>query len=88
MPIKLKECIETITKQVYECITNPPQGSANITQWCKQDNCWIAVKELNSNVTLDDLLIDKEEHSYIQKESQTRKKINFWDSDSKALSLN
>jgi hypothetical protein len=30
----------------FKIITNPPANSANITQWCKKEECWIKVRDL------------------------------------------
>ncbi|WP_436371777.1 AIPR family protein [Cytobacillus sp. BC1816] len=36
-----------ITKSVYESITDPSRGNANVTQWCKQEACWKRVTDLD-----------------------------------------
>lgn len=40
LPDELMELMRVITKAVYEKITNPPPGAANISQWCKKEECW------------------------------------------------
>ncbi|MEM5607122.1 AIPR family protein [Bacillus toyonensis] len=38
LPVELVELMKVITKKVYDRITDPPPGSANIAQWCKKSN--------------------------------------------------
>ena len=39
IPQIVSEVLITITKYVYDNITNPG-STANVTQWCKRDACW------------------------------------------------
>ena len=75
IPNELTNSLKKITKLVYESIINPPPGRANIAQWCKQKDCWDTIKNLNFDINLDDLLIDKTEQNYIEKESKKSKKL-------------
>lgn len=61
LPRTLIKAINILSEAVYSCITSPPHGSANIAQWCKKEECWHNVQELNLNVDLNDLLISKTE---------------------------
>lgn len=48
LPIALQEVIKKVSVKVYEAITAPPEGkSKNVTEWCKQLDCWNKVKSLN-----------------------------------------
>jgi len=77
LPLKLEEILKIITENIYEEITNPPEGYANIGQWCKQEGCWLSVKKLNLEIYLDQaLLIDKEEKQSIKKEDKVLKKLD------------
>lgn len=66
-----------LTKVVYESITNPSRGNANVTQWCKQEACWKRVKNLP--IVLDDniksILIDKEEVKSEERNAQKEQKV-------------
>jgi hypothetical protein len=42
---ELKLAIETVSKYVFDYITNPP-GGRNITEWCKNEKCWNGLKEI------------------------------------------
>jgi hypothetical protein len=50
-----------LTKAVYESITHPSRGNANVTQWCKQEECWKRIKAINVNLDkkIETVLIDK-----------------------------
>ena len=72
----LREALEQITKKVYDVITNPREGHANITQWCKKENCWDGVKNIDTDIILDEMLIDKEDNQIIKKEAKKEKKLD------------
>ena len=77
LPKSLEEVLKIITKNIYEEITNPPEGYANIGQWCKQEGCWESVKKLNLDIDLNqELLIDKEKKQSIKKEDRALKKLD------------
>ena len=40
IPSTVENIFKETAKQVYASITNPPSGSANIAQWCKNKECW------------------------------------------------
>jgi len=77
LPLKLEEVLKLITESIYEEITSPPEGYANIGQWCKQEGCWESVKKLDLKINLDQgLLIDKAEKQSIIKEDRALKKLD------------
>ncbi len=76
LPTILRLALEEVTEKIYQEITNPPEGFANITQWCKKDKCWESVKNIDINIVLDELLIDKEEEQSIKKEAKQEKKLD------------
>jgi hypothetical protein len=70
------EILLSISEKIYENITNPPEGNANIGQWCKKEQAWVRVKNLNLNITLSDkFLLDKEENYYNKQVAKKEKKI-------------
>lgn len=76
LPKDLVKAIEVISEKIHESITNPAEGSANITQWCKKDACWETVKKLRITVQLSEkLLLEKEEERYIKKQNKKEKKL-------------
>lgn len=77
LPAELTNVMQALSKVIYDSITDPPGGSANIAQWCKKRECWDRIKKLEVNVSLPDiLLIDKEENKYIKREEKKLKKLN------------
>ena len=76
MPKTLSNIIQIVAEAVYENITNPPEGNANIGQWCKKKLCWDSVKSLNLNLNInEELLIDTEDEKYDKREDKKEKKI-------------
>ncbi|MFJ7729618.1 AIPR family protein [Neobacillus sp. NPDC097160] len=77
LPVELHELMKIITKKVYERITNPPQGSANIAQWCKKEQCWNDVRGLEIDLSpLKKMVITTEEARYEQKTGKKQKELD------------
>jgi len=77
LPQRLFDILEIIAEQIYEDITNPPEGNANVSSWAKKDKCWERIKTLNISVDIDSfLLLDKEEEKYNKKEAKKDKKLD------------
>ncbi|WP_203340233.1 AIPR family protein [Planococcus beijingensis] len=76
LPRDVYNAIEVISEHVHKSITNPLEGSANITQWSKKDACWSKIKELQIPVKLtSEMLIAKEEAKNIMKQEKKEKKL-------------
>ncbi len=76
LPISIINAIEIISQAVYECITVPPEGFANISQWCKKEECWNTITKLEIPLSIqDDLLIDKEEKLIRSKNEKNDQKL-------------
>lgn len=77
LPESLTSCLEIISEHVYDKITHPAAGYANITQWTKNPSCWHSVREMDISVTLDPiLLIDTQEKKYALKESKQSRQLD------------
>lgn len=73
----LKKIIALVAKEIYASITNPPEGNANVGQWCKKKLCWDSTKNLNIDLDFDEeILTSKEEEKYIKKEARKDKKLD------------
>ncbi len=73
----LFDALQKVSKAVYDSITNPPEGYANIAQWCKKTSCWEAVKLINLELFIDsNLLINKEDQKYNKREDKRDKKLD------------
>jgi len=77
MPQELVEVLEKIGEKIYNEITNPPEGNANASQWCKKDLCWNTIKELDFQIDIyESLLLDSEEVKYNKKEEKKEKRLD------------
>lgn len=76
LPVELKEIMKVITKKIYERITNPPHGSANIAQWCKKEQCWNDIRGIEIDlILLKKLVVTTEEAKYEQKSGKKQKEL-------------
>ncbi|MGG1482783.1 AIPR family protein [Peribacillus castrilensis] len=76
LPVELKEIMKVITKKIYESITNPPHGSANIAQWCKKEQCWNDIRGIEIDlILLKKLVVTTEEAKYEQKSGKKQKEL-------------
>jgi hypothetical protein len=76
LPQQFKHTIYQIGEAIYQNITNPPDGNANIGQWCKKTLCWESVKQIDLSLNIDDFLVDNEEIRVIKKEDKKLKKLD------------
>jgi hypothetical protein len=77
LPTELISILETITEAIYSEITSPPEGFANIGQWCKQQRCWELVKALNIDIDVkSSLLLDNEDKKVLKKDDRELKKLD------------
>jgi hypothetical protein len=76
LPDGLIKILKDIAEEIYREITNPPEGYANIAQWCKKQTCWDKVKTLEIPVKINkSLLIGKVKQQYIKREEKKEKKL-------------
>ncbi|RTR34102.1 abortive phage infection protein [Robertmurraya yapensis] len=77
LPIKLSELMKVITRKVYDRITTPPAGSANIAQWCKKESCWNDVRGIEFDLSpIKEMVITTEEAKYEQKSGKKEKELD------------
>lgn len=78
IPESLIDILKIISEQVYQKITHPAAGYANITQWTKNPLCWASVQKIDIDFPEADprLFIDREEKKYQVKESKQVKAID------------
>lgn len=77
LPSELEKLMNVITKKVYERITNPPAGSANIAQWCKKEACWKDVSTIDLDLSLlRKLVITTDEEKFEQKSGKKEKELD------------
>lgn len=78
IPGSLIDMLKLISEQVYQKITHPAAGYANITQWTKNPMCWSSVQEIDIDFPDPDpqLFIDRAEKNYKIKESKDIKAVD------------
>jgi len=76
LPQQFRDVIYQIGEVVYQDIINPPDGNANIGQWCKKTLCWDSVKKIDLSLNIDDFLVDNEEIKIIKKEDKKLKTLD------------
>ncbi|TDA62490.1 AIPR family protein [Sulfuricurvum sp. IAE1] len=72
------EALKLISKAVYDELTNPPSGIANISQWAKKEGCWHSMKKLSVDLPNSFFieLIDTEEAKEDVKEAKKVQRID------------
>ncbi|WP_066250536.1 AIPR family protein [Neobacillus drentensis] len=77
LPAELIGLMNVITKKVYNRITNPPAGTANVAQWCKKEACWNDVRGIEFDLSpLKKMVITTEEAKYEQKSGKREKELD------------
>lgn len=49
IPDRVCDAILAVAPHVHESIIQPPQGR-NVTEWCKKEECWAAIRKLRINL--------------------------------------
>lgn len=76
LPNDMVQLLMGVAETVYTNITNPPEGYANISQWCKKKKCWDRIRVLDIDLNIPKkYLIDKLEMKYIKREDKKSKRI-------------
>ncbi|WP_042149704.1 AIPR family protein [Paucisalibacillus sp. EB02] len=77
LPVELVDLLKDITKTAYFTITDPPDGAANVAQWCKKEGCWQVVSKIEINLnSITKLLKSKEEAKFEEKIDKENKKLD------------
>lgn len=66
-----------ITKYVFDSITDPSRATINVTQWCKRDACWEAVRKCGIRLSpnIQRYLVSKEDNKTAEKEAKSDQKV-------------
>lgn len=66
-----------IAKKVFDKITDPNRRVINVTQWCKRNECWDAVKSLNYSLppVIENYLITLDEVKTAEKTAKKEQRI-------------
>ncbi|MBO8416495.1 MAG: AIPR family protein [Proteobacteria bacterium] len=47
VPKLLSDVLTLLSEKIFKTITDPHRGTANVTEWCKQEKCWESVQKIN-----------------------------------------
>jgi len=78
----IREAIVLFSGEVFQIIANPP-GQQNITEYCKKETCWKAIREISLPlpISLQNELIDlggkKHKESITQESNETKELIDW-----------
>jgi len=77
IPEIITKALEIITEKVFYKITDADRPTINVTQWCKREECWKRVKELQIVLPGDIqiLLIDKSAVKAAERKAKKEQKI-------------
>lgn len=77
IPKELIPIIKEIAYSVYQCITNPPEGHANISQWCKKKECWESVMKIGLEIAFpNELCVKQEEHNVANRHAKSDRRLD------------
>lgn len=67
-----------ITKSVFDAILDDTRETVNVTQWCKRENCWKFVREVDVQIVdgLNNFLTPNSEHKDMAKQARKDQVIN------------
>lgn len=71
-----EELLKNITKSVYDDLTHPPSGIANVSQWAKKAGCWQSIQKISIDIPSEFIeeLLDKEKLSEDKKDAKKQQK--------------
>lgn len=77
IPDVLTQELVTITRFVFEKITDPDRGTINVTQWCKRESCWSEVQKCDIKLSknLESILLSKDSEKTSEKKAKKTQKI-------------
>lgn len=78
LPDPVKSALNSISKVVFEKITDPSRPIINVTQWCKRAACWDGVQAINISLPsdIDTCLISGDDINHQKKMAKKDQAIN------------
>ncbi|MBY0579187.1 MAG: AIPR family protein [Burkholderiales bacterium] len=74
---ELSRILSSMAHQVQDVLVNPPEGEKNVGEWCKKDQCWKDVMDLElSSPHLSEVTISKEEFNLQKTEEKKQGAID------------
>src|SRR6185295_7046111 len=50
LPPALEPVLAHLAKQVFNVVVSPPGENANVTEWCKREDCWKSVRSCGASL--------------------------------------
>ena len=77
VPEQVGSVLIILAELVLLRITDPSRKVANVTQWCKQNDCWEDVKKIHIDIpeNIENCLITIEEQKAVQKSARKEQKV-------------
>ena len=76
-PELLQEILLELAELVLDDITDDSRKSANVTQWCKKEDCWQSVKKIHYVLPdeLDEYLLSSEEKKVANRNAKKEQRV-------------
>lgn len=77
VPDSVEAVLLPVTKAVYDAITSDDRPVENVTQWCKKNNCWESVKEIDIDLpdNIKSVLIGNDSNRKAEKAAKKDQKL-------------
>lgn len=77
VPDSVEAALLPVTKAVYDAITSDDRPVENVTQWCKKNNCWESVKEIDIDLpdNIKSVLIGNDSNRKAEKAAKKDQKL-------------
>ena len=77
VPAVLTDVLKILTEQTFNKITDSSRATINVTQWCKREDCWRSVKEINIQLpkSIETILIEKSKMKAAEKSAKADQKL-------------
>lgn len=77
LPDSVKAALGSISKEVFDKITDEKRPVMNVTQWCKRSQCWDSVQTMNLpfNDNIEECLISTKDSAHAKKLANKDQKI-------------
>lgn len=74
----LGQQLKAIASSIFEVITHPPEGFQNVTEWCKKEQCWKRVLDLQISLHRDFVaeLADRGSDRRSREEARTQQDVD------------
>ena len=77
VPDAVANALTELSELVYDKLTDPQRGVENVTQWCKQEECWKSVQSIDYRLPpeIEACLVGREERKAAEREAMADQRI-------------